>query len=66
MAGVTGSASLRQFESVEAALDAALADSTPDDGVLVFGSFLTAAAAGNHWRSAGRGSAPGTPTTSPG
>ena len=50
---------------VEAALDAALADSAPDDGVLVFGSFLTAAAAGNHWRRTGLGVTPDTPTTSP-
>jgi len=38
------------FDSVEAALDAALAQSSPDDGILVFGSFLTAAAAGAHLR----------------
>jgi dihydrofolate synthase/folylpolyglutamate synthase len=45
---VTGPAALRAFDSVESALDAALADSAMDDGVLVFGSFLTAAAAGKH------------------
>jgi dihydrofolate synthase/folylpolyglutamate synthase len=46
----TGSAALRVFASVEAALDAALADAAMDDGILVFGSFLTAAAAGKHLR----------------
>lgn len=45
-----GSAAPKVFDSVEAALDAALADSSPADGILVFGSFLTAAAAGRHWR----------------
>jgi len=45
-----GAAATEVFDSVEAALDAALAASAPDDGLLVFGSFLTAAAAGNHWR----------------
>jgi dihydrofolate synthase/folylpolyglutamate synthase len=51
----TGSAALRAFESVETALDAALADAAVDDGVLVFGSFLTAAAAGKHWLRRGQG-----------
>jgi len=41
-------APIRCFSTVESALDAALADSMSDDGVLVFGSFLTAAAAGRH------------------
>ena len=41
---------LSVFDSVERALDAALADSSPGDGVLVFGSFLTAAAARRHYR----------------
>ena len=50
-----GSAALRLFDSVESALDAAIADSAMDDGVLVFGSFLTAAAAGKHWRDRGHG-----------
>lgn len=45
-----GASPVRQFPSVAAALDAALADSALDDGVLVFGSFLTAAEAGRHWR----------------
>lgn len=45
-----GAAAPEIFDSVEAALDAALAACAPTDGVLVFGSFLTAAAAGNHWR----------------
>jgi dihydrofolate synthase/folylpolyglutamate synthase len=48
-----GASPLRTFAGVGEALDAALADSAPEDGVLVFGSFLTAAAAGRHWR-AGR------------
>jgi dihydrofolate synthase/folylpolyglutamate synthase len=43
-----GPAPLRTFDRVETALDAALADSAPHDGVLVFGSFLTAAAARSH------------------
>lgn len=43
-------APLSVFDRVETALDAALADSTPHDGVLVFGSFLTAAAARSHVR----------------
>ncbi|MGK2924115.1 MAG: bifunctional tetrahydrofolate synthase/dihydrofolate synthase [Lysobacterales bacterium] len=41
-------APIRAFPGVAEALDAALADSQPEDGVLVFGSFLTAAAAGRH------------------
>lgn len=40
----------RVFDSVAAALDAAIADSAADDGVLVFGSFLTASEAGRRWR----------------
>ena len=50
IADAVGAAPLRVFDSVGQALDAAMADSEPDDGVLVFGSFLTAAAAGAHWR----------------
>jgi dihydrofolate synthase/folylpolyglutamate synthase len=46
---VVGSSPLREFSRVADALDAALADSSPDEGVLVFGSFLTAAEAGRHW-----------------
>ena len=38
----------RVFDSVAGALEAALADSEATDGVLVFGSFLTAAEAGRH------------------
>jgi dihydrofolate synthase/folylpolyglutamate synthase len=41
---------LTVFDGVEMALDAALADSSPQDGILVFGSFLTAAAAHSHYR----------------
>ena len=36
------------FKSVAQALDAALSDSGPDDGILVFGSFLTATEALQH------------------
>ena len=48
--GAAGDAPIRVFEAVSEALDAALADSQPEDGVLVFGSFLTAADAGRYWR----------------
>jgi dihydrofolate synthase/folylpolyglutamate synthase len=48
--GAVGTAPLEVYDSVEAALDAALAASAANDGVLVFGSFLTASAAGKHWR----------------
>ena len=50
ISGPVGAAPVRLFGSVSAALDAAVADSAPDDGVLVFGSFATAAEAGLHWR----------------
>jgi len=46
MQEAVGAAPIRVFDSVQQALRAALADSGPDDGVLVFGSFLTVAAAG--------------------
>ena len=39
---VVGSGSVRTFERVAQALNAALADSVREDGVLVFGSFHTA------------------------
>jgi dihydrofolate synthase/folylpolyglutamate synthase len=45
-----GGVPIRAFPGVAEALDAALADSQPEDGVLVFGSFLTAAAAGRHYQ----------------
>jgi len=45
---VDGVDEIRVFESVAQALDAAISDSGPDDGVLVFGSFLTAAQALQH------------------
>lgn len=45
-----GGAAIRQFVNVATALEAAMADSDPDDGVLVFGSFLTAAEAGRHYQ----------------
>lgn len=48
--GVAGDAPIRVFEGVTDALDAALAESQPEDGVLVFGSFLTAAEAGRYFR----------------
>jgi folylpolyglutamate synthase/dihydropteroate synthase len=41
-------ADIREFRTVGQALDAAISDSGPDDGVLVFGSFLTAAEALRH------------------
>ena len=41
----TPGARTRAFESVPEALEAAMADSSPRDGVLVFGSFFTAAEA---------------------
>ena len=41
-------APVRAFPRVPAALDAALADTAADEGVLVFGSFVTAAEAGSH------------------
>ena len=46
----TGPLPIRVFEQVSQALDSAIADSGPDDGVLVFGSFLTATEALLHWR----------------
>jgi dihydrofolate synthase/folylpolyglutamate synthase len=50
IAGALGDATLRQHEDVAGALAAALQDCGPDEGVLVFGSFLTAAAAAEYWR----------------
>lgn len=41
-------APVQAFSDVTAALDAALTDSGPDDGILVIGSFLTAAEAASH------------------
>jgi dihydrofolate synthase/folylpolyglutamate synthase len=48
-----GPAPVRACESVAAALDSALADSAPEDGVLVFGSFVTVAEAVAHLRGPG-------------
>ena len=48
--GAAGGVPIRAFPGVAEALDAALADSQPEDGVLVFGSFLTAAEAGRHYQ----------------
>jgi dihydrofolate synthase/folylpolyglutamate synthase len=39
------------FEDVRQALESAISDSGPDDGILVFGSFLTATEALLYWRS---------------
>jgi dihydrofolate synthase/folylpolyglutamate synthase len=50
IAGAAAPATLDVFDGVARALDAALADSSPHDAVLVFGSFLTAAAARDHYR----------------
>jgi dihydrofolate synthase/folylpolyglutamate synthase len=47
IAAAAGNSPLQVFDSVKAALKAALADAGPKDGVLVFGSFLTVAEAGN-------------------
>jgi dihydrofolate synthase/folylpolyglutamate synthase len=63
IAAAVGDAPLAQFVDVETALDAALADIPEGEGVLVFGSFLTAAAAGNHLRAAGRTATPGAAAT---
>jgi dihydrofolate synthase/folylpolyglutamate synthase len=46
--GTAAPAPVQAFPSVPAALDAALADAAADEGVLVFGSFVTAAEAGSH------------------
>ena len=48
MEAAGGVRQIRVFESVAQALDAAIFDSGPDDGVLVFGSFLTATQALQH------------------
>jgi dihydrofolate synthase/folylpolyglutamate synthase len=48
LAQAGGMADIREFRTVGQALDAAISDSGPDDGVLVFGSFLTAAEALRH------------------
>ncbi|HLS06056.1 MAG TPA: folylpolyglutamate synthase/dihydrofolate synthase family protein [Wenzhouxiangella sp.] len=48
-AGVSGR--MKAVESVGAALEQALAGSGPDDRIVVFGSFMTAAEALNHWSS---------------
>jgi dihydrofolate synthase/folylpolyglutamate synthase len=45
---VDGVPEIRVFKNVAQALDAAISDSGPDDGVLVFGSFLTATEALQH------------------
>jgi dihydrofolate synthase/folylpolyglutamate synthase len=48
--GTAGSAPVWACASVPAALDSALVDVAADEGVLVFGSFLTAAEAARHLR----------------
>lgn len=50
-----GAATIRLFGSVAEAMDTAVADSAADEGVLVFGSFVTAAEAGRHWQGRGGG-----------
>ena len=45
---VGGELEIHVFKRVSQALDAAISDSGPDDGVLVFGSFLTATEALQH------------------
>ena len=45
---VDGALEISVFKSVAQALDAAVSDSGPDDGILVFGSFLTATEALQH------------------
>jgi len=45
---VDGELEIHVFKHVSQALDAAISDSGPDDGVLVFGSFLTATEALQH------------------
>jgi dihydrofolate synthase/folylpolyglutamate synthase len=66
IAAAVGSSPLQVLDSVEAALEAALADASPDDGVLVFGSFLTAAAAANYFRGSCSREPPRPPATSRG
>jgi dihydrofolate synthase/folylpolyglutamate synthase len=46
-----GTQTVNVFETVSQAFDAAIEDSGPNDGILVFGSFLTATEALLHWRS---------------
>jgi dihydrofolate synthase/folylpolyglutamate synthase len=46
-----GPLTVKVFERVSQALDSAISDSGPKDGILVFGSFLTATEVLLHWRS---------------
>lgn len=46
-----GSSDIRVYDRVSQALESALSDSGPREGILVFGSFLTATQALLHWRS---------------
>jgi len=64
IAAAVGNAPLQVHSSVPSALQAALADAAPGDGVLVFGSFLTVAEAGNYWRRQARPEPPGPVATS--
>lgn len=59
-----GASPLQVFDGVESALRAALADAAPEDGVLVFGSFLTASAAGKLYGAWARREVPGPVATS--
>jgi len=54
IAMAVGASPVQVFDSVESALRMALADAAAEDGVLVFGSFLTVAEAGNYCRRQGR------------
>jgi dihydrofolate synthase/folylpolyglutamate synthase len=49
-----GPGTIKVFEHVSQGLDAAISDSGPNDGILVFGSFLTATEALLYWRSQNR------------
>jgi len=64
IAMAVGASPVQVFDSVESALRTALADAKAEDGVLVFGSFLTVAEAGNYCRRQGRQEPPGPAATS--
>jgi dihydrofolate synthase/folylpolyglutamate synthase len=61
---VATDAPIETHESVEKALQVALAEAGPGEGILVFGSFLTAAAAGRYWGVRRSDPPPGAATTS--
>jgi dihydrofolate synthase/folylpolyglutamate synthase len=66
IAMAVGASPVQVFDSVESALKLALAEATAEGGVLVFGSFLTVAEAGNWYRHHGRREPPGPAATSSG